>query len=315
MKKVLITGYRGFVGQHCLQYFIENTDWEFICIKSLESKETYHEKTPRVKVYKHDLSLPLGNELINKNPNIIINLASESNVEKSTLNPVYCLKNNYDIAINMCEFARNCKNLELFVQISTDEIYGESLPDFPHKEWFPIVPSNPYAASKAAQEAVAISYWKTYGVPLVIVNAMNIIGERQNSEKFIPKIIQKISLDQEVPIYACNNTIGSRVYLHADNLADALIFISKIKPKDKTNCLPDRYNVCGNKELNNLELADMIAGIMGKELKYKLMPSQSNRPGYDGKHALDGSKIRNLGWKPPFSLLESLERIVDYYTN
>jgi dTDP-glucose 4,6-dehydratase len=343
MKRVLFTGHGGFVGHHCLDYFLKNTDWELICIDSFRHKGTcrrvveINKDNPRVKTYKHDLSTPFDQQLQNliferridsngvvveKPIHYIINMASESAVERSTTDPVSCLRNNYELAINMLEFARCCKNLELFIQISTDEVYGEAPPNDAHKEWAPILPSNPYAASKAAQEAMAISYWRTYNLPIVITNTMNIIGERQDPEKFLPKIIQKIALGETMPIYGDSpKSIGTRIYLHACNMADALVFISKVKPSLYSNLVktgntgdtrPDRYNICGDTELNNLELAQMVAEIMGKDLKYKLIPSESARPGYDRRYALDGSKMAAMGWKQPVSFKDSLKRIVDF---
>lgn len=336
-KRVLFTGHGGFVGHHCLEYFLKNTDWEIICIDSFRHKGTCRRvvevcDSPRVKNYKHDLSVPIDHQLSNllfettnlgKKPiDIIINMASESAVERSTTDPVNCLKNNYDLAINMLEFARQCDNLELFIQISTDEVYGEASPKGAHKEWDVIMPSNPYAASKAAQEALAIAYWRTYSLPIVLTNTMNIIGERQDPEKFLPKIIQKISLDQEMPIYGDSpSSIGTRCYLHAKNMADALIFLSNKKATtyksfvengNSYEARPDRYNICGDTELNNLEMAQMVASIMNKELKYKLIPSESARPGYDRRYMLDGTKLRDLGWKQPMSFRESLESIVKW---
>lgn len=367
-KRVLFTGHGGFVGHHCLEYFLANTDWEFVCIDSFRHKGTCRRvveiggDNPRVKTHKHDLSVPIDavlEKLIRpcepvhgvKDPitgmthyfqkpiDIIINMASESAVERSTSDPVSCLRNNFDLSVNMLEFARRCPSLELFIQISTDEVYGEAPPNGAHTEWSPILPSNPYAASKAAQEAVAISYWRTYNLPIVLINCMNLIGERQDPEKFLPKLIQKIAKEEEMPIYAdSENKIGSRYYLHAKNLADALIFISKMKPQrysevvklltcsppDKTMTQlqyemlthemirPDRYNVAGSTELNNLELAQMVARLMGKELKYKLVSSESARPGYDRRYALDGRKLRNRGWEQPISFEQSIEQIVKW---
>jgi dTDP-glucose 4,6-dehydratase len=261
-------------------------------------------------------------------------MASDSAVERSTTDPTHCLRNNHELAINMLELARRIKP-ELFIQISTDEVYGEANPDPKdpgHKEWATIMPSNPYAASKAAQEAMAISYWRTYDVPVVLTNCMNIIGEWQDPEKFLPKIIGYVSQQKEIGIYAdvvdrqvydedrdveeegkCWS-IGSRVYLHARNKADALVFISNLKPARYSQgaARPDRYNICGDDELNNLELAQMVAAVMKKDLKYKLIPSESARPGYDRRYALDGTKLRDLGWKPPMNFRESLKRIVDW---
>lgn len=179
------------------------------------------------------------------------------------------------------------------------------------------------SASKASQEAMSTAYWRTYGLPVVITNTMNIIGERQDPEKFLPKIIQKISLGEEMPIYGDSpSDIGSRIYLHAYCMADALVFlVNRGQPTLYTDLVekghtfdarPDRYNICGDRELNNLELAQMVAEILGRELKYRLIPSESARPGYDRRYALDGSKLAKLGWQHPMTLRESVERIVQW---
>ena len=342
-KRVLFTGHGGFVGHHCLEYFLEHTDWELICIDSFRHKGTCRRvvevggDNPRVKTYKHDLSTPIDPQLENliferwiddngkvreKPIHLIINMASESAVERSTIDPVSCLHNNWHLAINVLEFARRCKGLEQFIHFSTDEVYGEAPPDSAHEEWAPILPSNPYAASKAAQEAMAISYWRSYNLPIVITNTMNIIGERQDPEKFLPKIVQKVALGEEMPIYGDSpESIGSRIYLDAKNCADALVFLANKKPTKYLDLVasgqtgdtrPDRYNICGDTELNNLELALKVAEVMSKELNYHLVPSESARPGYDRRYALDGAKMDSMGWKAPYTLDESLGRIVNW---
>lgn len=346
-KRVLLTGVGGFVGHHCLEYFLEHTDWELICIDSFRHKGTCRrvlevfDDNPRVKIYRHDLTVPIDPQLRNLlmerrvNPNTnnimgkgfhyIINIASDSAVERSTTDPTHCCRNNHDLMCNMLEFARSLQftgMLENFIHISTDEVYGEAGPVGAHKEWSTIMPSNPYAASKAAQEALCIAYWRTYNLPITIVNIMNMIGERQDPEKFLPKIIQKVALGEKMPIY-CDKSdgevhIGSRVYLHAKNMADALVYIAKKKPTvykdfEKTyEARPDKYNVCGDTELNNLELAQLVAKIMGKELNYELVESESARPGYDRRYALDGGKLAEDGWKAPMTFEESIEQIVNW---
>ena len=166
MKRVLITGHGGFVGSHCLEYFLEHTDWELICIDSFRHKGTCRrvvevggDKSARVKTYCHDLTVPFDSQLenliferridnmgfLNEKPlHYILNIASESAVERSTIDPVSCLHNNWHLGVNMLEFARRCKGLELFIAMSTDEVYGEAPAGGAHKEWSPILPSNPY---------------------------------------------------------------------------------------------------------------------------------------------------------------------------
>lgn len=344
-KRVLLTGVGGFIGAHCLEYFLNHTDWEIIGIDSFRHKGTYrrveeaskrhvdfisksNDNRDRFKVYYHDLSAPIDDQLeklvlnrrledgniVEDKIDYIINMASDSAVERSTKDPRHCLFNNYELVFNMLEFARKIKP-EIFFQVSTDEVYGEAKQNQAHDEWDVIMPSNPYAASKAAQEAMAIAYWRTYGVPVVLTNTMNNIGEWQDAEKFLPKIIQKVYKGEEVPIYADNpDNIGTRYYMHAKNHADAFVFLSQFPPSsyEEGGERPDRYNICGDIELNNLEMAQTIAKCMGKDLKYKLIKSESARKGYDRRYALDGSKMKEKGWNPPYSFDSSIDSIVDW---
>lgn len=337
LKRVLLTGASGFIGFHCLKYFLEKTDWFVVCLDSFRHKGTYSrlsEITPnpdRFIVLKHDLTVPIDETLENKITNrsissgglassdidIIINMASDSAVERSIHSPDLCWKNNCDLILNVLEFARKIKP-KIFFQVSSDEVYGDCPDGKSHSEWDVILPSNPYAASKAAQEALAISYYRTYGLPVVITNTMNTIGTCQDKEKFLPKIIWKIATGQEMEIYADLvddvYKIGTRFYLHAENHADVFVWLADKpvasylggKPR------PDRYNVVGDKEFNNLEFAQIVAKIMGKKLKYKLVKSESARPGYDRRYALDGSKLKTMGWSPPVNFEDGLENIIKW---
>lgn len=335
MKNVLITGAGGFVGSHCLEYWLEKTDWNFIILDSFKHKGTisridtiYNYDRNRVRIFRHDLSVPidrpLENQILNREVGVdgedyidyIINIASDSAVERSITEPGQCWKNNCDLIFNVLEFARKVKP-ELFLHFSTDEVYGEAEPNKAHHEWDVILPSNPYSASKAAQEALAISYWRTYDVPLTLVNVMNVIGERQDTEKFLPKLIYKVATGQSMDIYGEPGKIGSRFYIHAKNIADAIIFLSKKKPAMYGDGAkrPDRYNVVGDMEMDNLQVAQAVADCMGKKLNYRLIPAEKARRGYDRRYALDGTKIKEMGWRHPLSTLDSIKQIVEWTLN
>lgn len=336
-KRILLTGAGGFVGSHCVEYFLDNTDWYLVLLDSFRHKGTHRrledvvsaEKLKRYQdrfiILKHDLTVPIPQPLENlildvnfnavgevsrRGIDYIFNLASDSAVERSLSDPGNCWRNNCELILNMLEFARKIKPT-LFLHCSTDEVYGEAT--VPHKEWSTILPSNVYAASKAAQEALAISYWRSFNVPVVICNIMNMIGHAQDPEKFLPKIIQSVMLGKEIPIYADKDKIGSRVYLHAYNLASALIHIVNLPiSKYPESPMPSRWNVCGDTELNNLEMAQFVADLLKKPLKYKLVESESARPGYDRRYLLDGSALHKAGWKPVMTFQESVQGIVDW---
>lgn len=320
MKRVLLTGAGGFIGAHCVDYFLEKTDWEIIALDSFRHKGNYSRldaiqalPNERVKLVHYDLSTPLADPVIKKiGPvDIIVSMASDSAVERSLTDPVFCLRNNYDITINMLEYARKVKP-GVFFQVSTDEVFGDC-PVGAFKEWTPLCPSNPYAASKAAQECLAIAYWRTFGVPVVITNTTNNIGEWQDCEKFLPKMISKIASGEEMPIYANGTSIGSRSYLYVKNHADVFVYLSE-KPVSKYPDAdrPDRYNVCGDAELSNLELAQAVAQMMGKKLNYRLVQAEQVRAGYDKRYALDGEKLLTNGWIPPILFKDGLQRAVEW---
>jgi dTDP-glucose 4,6-dehydratase len=218
------------------------------------------------------------------------------------------------IGLHLLELARE-KKPGVFIQFSTDEVYGAVDLGTSHAEWSTILPSNPYSASKAAQEAIAVAYWRTYGVPLIITNCMNMVGETQEPTKFFPKVIRAVEAGEPVTIHGTPGAIGSRMYLDAKNLAAAWVFLLKnTRPTpyvgEAAGERPDRYNIVGQEEVNNLELAQRIAAIMGKPLKYRYEDFHRTRPGHDRRYALDGGKIAGLGWSHPIAFDDTVRRVV-----
>ncbi len=328
-KRILLTGVGGSIGSHFLAHIMHNTDWEVVGIASFRHKglidrivEVTHDHPDwkeRISVVTHDLAAPFSDMTKKKIGHIdyIISMASLSDVEASIKDPVPFVQNNVNLTLYLLEYAREVKP-EKFVLISTDEVYGPiEQKDAPKtKEWDPIVPSNPYAASKACQEAIAISYWRAYGVPLIITNTMNNFAEMQQGSKF-PAMIQKwISEGKKVKIHGIADKIGSRSYIHSRNFADAVVFLLKnVIPHahvPNTADRPDRFNIGGDEQLDNLELAKRIAKLMGKELDYELMDTHTTRPGHDPHYGLDSSKIHDLGWKSPLTFDESLKNVIEW---
>lgn len=313
-KRVLLSGASGFIGANVLRYLMNATDWEFTCLASWR-----HRGSPtrivdalspdgwgRAGVVTHDLRGPV--------PDLgtfdyILNLASESHVDRSIADPVPFIENNVSATLNMLEYARKHRP-RVFVQFSTDEVFGSDCAGATIEEWAPIVPSNPYAASKAAQEAIAIAYWRTYRVPVVITNTNNVIGPGQDPEKFVPKVIGQVLAGDEVAIHAHNGEIGSRFYNPVDNVSDALLFIlSSAHGGDMSR--PERYNLSGGKELSNLEMAQAIADGLDRLLRYRVVNVEDLRPGYDTHYAATDGLLKKLGWDPPVTFEQGLRDLLE----
>lgn len=340
--RVLLTGAGGFVGSHTLIHLLHNTDWEIVCTDSFRHMgktdrivEVMHEHldyADRIKVVTHDLTVPFSDQLIDQIGPIdyIISMASESHVDRSITFPVDFVQNNVNLILNLLEYARIVKPKK-FIQVSTDEVYGPAPAGHNHREWETLLPSNPYSASKAAQEAICFSYWRTYGVPVIITNTMNIIGELQDPEKFVPMTIKKVLAGEPMTIHAsAAGKIGSRFYLHARNQADALLFILQNidivtfgqeqydnggegeSPEITRIDRPKKFHIVGEREVDNLEMAQLIAKFAGKDLKYELIDFHSSRPGHDLRYALDGNLLAAYGWKAPVSFEESLKKTVEW---
>lgn len=274
--------------------------------------------TDRLVIYQHDLCAPFTDRQIEKfaDVSIIINLASLSDVQGSIDDPVPFIRNNTELMLTVLELARRVEP-KVFLHFSTDEVYGSTPIEYGHSEWDTILPSNPYSASKAAQEAIAIAYWRSYGVPLIITNTMNNFGETQGATKYPAMIQRKINKDEKVTVHASSDgTIGTRHYIHSRNTADAVLFIlQNTEPYlhqagfiDK----PDRYNIVGDKRVDNLELAQTIARLMGINLDYELIDFHSKQPGHDLHYGLMGTKLSKLGWKSPSTFEESLKKTIDW---
>jgi len=321
-KRVVVTGSAGFVGTHTTRYLLEKTDWTIIGFDSFRHKgdSLRVQKHERLNTISLDLTAPISERLINTLGPIdyVINCASMSHVDTSISDPVPFWENNTKLIANILEFARKT-NVKTFIHCSTDEVFGAAPDGYAHHEWDVILPSNPYAASKAAQEALCIAYWRTYGLPVIITNTMNMVGTMQDPEKFLPMLIGKIHREEEVTIHGSPGRIGSRMYLDCRNLADAWLFLLKnhepVKYSDENgdHQRPSRFNIAGLEEINNLELARRVRALMkAPGLQYRLVDFHATRPGHDRRYALSSQKIRDLGWTPPFSLDDTLRWVIDW---
>lgn len=329
MSHLLLTGASGFVGSHVLRHVLTETDWTIACPVSFRHKGTperittaladHPEWWERVEIIHCDLSAPitpltfklLGGERVE----YLLNVASESHVDRSISDPVPFVTNNISLMLNVLEAARKMPQLKMLLHMSTDEVYGPAPGDYCHREWDAILPSNPYSASKAAQEAIAISYWRTFSVPVVLTNTMNIVGETQDVEKMVPKAIRSVLNGEPMTVHAdAQGKPGSRYYLHARNLADAWLWLVRNHTPRMypTHDRPSRFNIVGEREVDNGELVEIIADILDREPRMEFVDFHGARPGHDRRYALDGTLISQAGWKAPVYFDESLRRTVEW---
>ena len=305
-----------------------NTDWDIVALDSFRHKGLtdrivrvtvkHPETLARLKVLTHDLQAPISPMLIKKIGHIdfLFNLAAMSDVDDSLEHPYFNIRANCEIMLNVLEYARQVKP-KAFLQVSTDEVYGPSDGTQFHKEWAPFIPSNPYSASKAAQEMFACGYWRAYQIPLIIVNLMNNFGEFQSPAKFPAICIRKIMRGETITIHGSPTAVGSRFYIHSRNAADAMLFLvrhgdPRLHVEGEVD-RPDRYNVVGSACITNLHFAELIAEFVDKPLQYNWSDFKVARPGHDWHYGLDGQKLADLGWVPPLSLTTSLYNTVDWY--
>lgn len=333
----MITGAGGAIGIHVLAYILEKTDWHIIAVDSFRGEHKgYFDRiasitelvdpvvleghiSSRLSIFVHDLCAPFTAREVRKIGDIdyIINLASRSDVRESEEDPVGFVRNNTELMLTMLEYAREVTP-SVFLHFSTDEVYGPAEANSGgHREWSPILPSNAYSASKAAQEALAIAWWRSWGVPLVLTNTMNNFGEMQAPSKFPAMIQKKIEAGETIDVHAADDgTIGTRYYIHSRNVADALVYIlQNIPPKmhgageiDR----PTRLNIVGDKQISNQALVEMISELMDKPAQVQLLNFHDRHPGHDLHYGLNGEELSSLGWKSPEPLEVGLKRTIEW---
>jgi dTDP-glucose 4,6-dehydratase len=318
--RCLCTGGFGFIGSHLVDHLIANTNWEIVIIDKLTYASSGYDrlrdsfdlhKEKRIKVFTWDITIPILEGLAYEMGEFdyIFHLAAETHVDNSINDSEPFVLTNVLGTQRILEFARKQKKLKWMIYFSTDEVFGTASEWGTFKEWDRYNATNPYSASKAGGEELCIAYANTYKLPVFITHCMNVFGEKQHPEKFIPSTIKKVLDNQTVTIhsYPGNEQAGTRFYIHARNVASAIMFLI-FKSE-----VGDKYNIVGEKEVTNLEMAQFIAKIIGKTLKYKMVDDVVNRPGHDLRYSLDGTKMKQLGWRLPKTFEESLEKTIKWY--
>lgn len=305
--KVLITGGAGFIGHEVIRTILAQTDWEVISLDRLDTSGTLDRIAEileensgwrrRINIVWHDLKAPINDHVAHLIGNIdfIFHIAAASHVDRSIVDPRSFVMDNVLGTVNILEYARkkNKHTLRSFFYFSTDEVFGPAPKGISYKEDDRFDCTNPYAATKAGGEVLAKSFFKTYGLPVLVTHTMNVFGKRQHPEKFIPRVIRNVIEGKLTTIHAdpTKSIPGSRFYISSADVAESLLYLVEY------GVIGESYNIVGRKEINNLELAQIVASTVGKELVYELVDFHSARPGHDLRYALSGEKMSNLGWQ------------------
>ena len=304
MKTILVTGGAGFIGTNFIRYLSKNCNYKIINVDKLSygsNIENLNDINKNYVFIKRDIGDNLSD--IISNVDYIINFAAESHVDRSIADPANFVRENINGVINLLETVRKSGNNPEFVQIGTDEEYGDII-DSSFNEDDALKPSSPYSASKASSSLIALSYYRTYGMKIMVTRTANNFGKYQFPEKLIPKTIIRNYLNMEIPLYGNGN--NKRDWIYVDDNVRAILTVL-LNGKDG-----EIYNISGNNELSNIEIVNKIFEIMNKKGKIKYV---SDRPGHDVRYSINSEKLLKLGWKPEYNFEEALKLTVEWYIN
>ncbi len=306
--KILVTGGCGFIGSNFIHWMLEKHD--DISIVNLD-KLTYCGNPENLKSVAGDPGYSfvkgdirdetLVRDVLAGGIEAIVNFAAESHVDRSIKYPEdFLMTNVYGVKV-LLEAARE-RGVSKFVQIGTDEVYG-SVPEGLSSEDDILRPSSPYSSTKAAADLLALSYYMTHNMPVMVTRSSNNFGPFQYPEKAMPLFITNLIKGKKVPLYGDGGNV--RDWLFAKDNCEAIdLVLHKGKPGEI-------YNVGGDKRVSNLELTRHVLSIMGKDESY--IQYVTDRPGHDRRYALDSSKIKGLGWVPSNDFLTALEKTIEWY--
>lgn len=314
--KIVVTGGAGFIGTNFIYYLVSKyPDYKIICIDKLTyagNKDNLAPlfKNPNFKFYKTDICSKSSIEKIfsKERPDIVVNFAAESHVDRSIKNPQIFLKTNI-IGTSVLMDASIKFGVKRYHQVSTDEVYGDlplDRPDLLFAETTPLHTSSPYSSSKAAADLLVLAYNRTYGLPVTISRCSNNYGPYQFPEKLIPLMFSNAMNNKQLPVYG--QGINVRDWLYVEDHCSA---IDLIIHKGKVG---EVYNIGGNNEVRNIDIVKKILKIVGKP--ESLIKFVTDRKGHDLRYAINSTKIKNeLGWVPETKFEDGLVKTLDWYKN
>ena len=307
---LLVTGGAGFIGSNFIHYtFAKNPDWRITNLDkltyagNLANLDGITEREGYEFVQGDIADATLVQPLIER-ADIVVNFAAETHVDRSIEDPGQFILTDVYGTFVLLEAIRRCERPRLFIQISTDEVYG-SIATGSASETSPLDPRNPYSASKAGADRLAYSYFTTYGVPSIVTRASNNYGPRQYPEKLIPLFVTNALEDLPLPLYGDGAQV--RDWLHVDDHCQALLHLIEHGAPGET------YNIGGGNERSNLELTERILNLLGKPSE--LIQRVKDRPGHDRRYSLSTRKLEELGWSPAVDFEAGLSNTIEWYQN
>jgi dTDP-glucose 4,6-dehydratase len=307
MKSILVTGGNGLVASQFIAQVIRETDWTVYTTFNGNPANINRLFDVTDEFSDDDNNRIVLSRKYNqyKKYDIIVHLAAATDVGESINNPMKYVEQNVIETAKILEFARTIENLEKFIFISSNEVFGpSSSDDADYFELDAFNPHTPYAGTKAAAEQLCLSYYNTYKLPINIVRTMNVFGERQTSNRFFSLCIRKILNDEEITVYD-----NLRTYIHAQDVADGIMFILRgefLYPSFEHEGCP-RYHIVGNKQVNNLWIVKEFGKALGIEPKYEV--EYTGRVGYENRYSMSGAKLYSMGWEPKATLSQRIEQM------
>ncbi len=313
MRNILVTGGAGFIGSNFVRMILEEQKDCFVVnldkltyAGNLENLKKYKEHSNHHFVKGDICDGKLVKKLIDEfNVDAIVNFAAESHVDRSIEEPKVFIDTNVAGTLILLEIARD-KELERFVQVSTDEVYGSLGPEGVFTETTPLSPNSPYSASKAAADHFVAAFGHTWGIRYNITRCSNNYGQYQFPEKMIPLMINNALNNKDLPVYGDGLYVRDWLYVY-DHCTAVWKILTEATPGEI-------YNIGGCNEKTNLEVVGIILERLGKP--DSLIKHVKDRPGHDRRYAIDATKIINeLSWEPSVTFEEGIIETIDWYLN
>lgn len=301
MTRVLVAGAAGFIGRHMVARLLAETDWHVIALARWESSHADVPADERVTWVHADLAKcdPAAlAKVIGDEVQYVVNLAADADAARSLTSPADVVANNVALTSTLLDYARGLYTLRRFIQVSSAEVFG-TLP-WEHKEDEPPRPQTPYAASKAAQDALVLAYREAYGLPGLVSYTANVFGEGQPRTKLLPVLAQCAQCGDRLEVIG-----GERRFIHAQDCASAWLWMLLEAPVDWTHC-----NVAGEWRMSHAAFAQLIARQIGRP-HVSVRIGGTARPGQDGDILLDGSRLAEAGWRHPLGLERGVRQTLD----